>query len=114
MLPIINTEYTISAPAIWSGNSVHSHSRVTIVGVVPLITRRGLGNSCSDSSGTLSLQVTLIPAIGNETTLVTESEKLSCTYSNYNCIVMCLNWNLEVFALEERVKPEYPGENLSE
>ena len=73
-----------------------------------MITRRGLGNSCSDSSGTLSLQVTLIP------TLVTESEKLSCTYSNYNCIVMCLNWNLEVFVLEERVKPEYPGKNLSE
>ena len=79
-----------------------------------MITRRGLGKSCSDSSGTLSLQVTLIPAIGNGTTLVTESEKLSCIYCNYNCIVMCLNWNLEVFVLEERGKPEYPEKNLSE
>ena len=25
-----------------------------------------------------------------------------------------LNWNLEVLVFEERVKPEYPGENLSE
>ena len=73
-----------------------------------MTTRRGLGKSCSDSSGTLSLQVTLIPAIGNGTTLVTESEKLSCIYCNYNCIVMCLNWNLEGFVLEERGKPEYP------
>ena len=79
-----------------------------------MTTRRGLGKSCSDSSGTLSLQVTLIPAIGNGTTLVTESEKLSCIYCNYNCIVMCLNWNLEVFVLEERGKPEYPEKNLSE
>ena len=79
-----------------------------------MITRRGLGKSCSDSSGTLSLQVTLIPAIGNGTKLVTESEKLSCIYCNYNCIVMCLNWNLEGFVLEERGKPEYPEKNLSE
>ena len=79
-----------------------------------MITRRGLGKSCSDSSGTLSLQATFIPAIGNETTLVKESEKLSCIYCSYNCIVMSLNWNLEVFVLEEKVKPEYPEKKLSE
>ena len=56
----------MSEPAICSGSSVHSHSRVTVVGVVPLITRKGLGRSCSDSSWMLSLRVASSPRVDSE------------------------------------------------
>ena len=69
LLPSISTEYKISEPAICSGSSVHSHSRVKVAGVVPLITKRGLGRGCSDLSWVLSLWLASRSATDNESTI---------------------------------------------